>query len=693
MTAPPTLESVLREAPALLDALPAASKRAVAATSWTVLLTVLELTRAELRMHARSELLRSIAARMPPGTQPAAGSLCLQGLCRAMIPADEAGALVAALDACRGRLPRIPAYLDQLLVLERVFEASERLGRPLRLRGIKMADGETFLMILTQIGSASGEHGDVLLDLLESNVCWEHLRVFKLDLGEVDPMVVEALGMLAESRHLEELSIIATTMGSRALRQVVETVGHLAELRKLRLSGIDVNLESGVFFETLEEHPSIEEAHLEPTLIGRRSIAALDRLLRENTSLRKLRLPQIYMFANVASLELGRAIGAGLAANTTLAELDLLHADESSLEDEFYAEVARGLLRNTTLQALSLGQECPDAAVATIAAAIKQGLPLRRLVLRGVAIDGGAAELARVLSARSCMTELDLTDCEELSTEAVLELAGAIERGALGGTLETLSLQRVSAVAAEGFVALGKALCGNRVVRKLDVRENAAVGDEGAAALGGAMEAGCVLEEVVLLECGVTDVGAIALAAGLQGNTTLRVLDLAGNSICTAGAVALMDALGEGSAVRELTLRDQQYTDGQAPLEDAAADAYARALRRGSALSRLEVTNANVMTAGALREVVDAMVECSWPGRRQGLHAVRHDSVRWAPDEERAVEEQLKARAADAERDCRGRVLVTTAQVEFDIMGLVRRGPIMDRMLEVNDLAADMKDV
>ncbi|CAG9462454.1 unnamed protein product [Pedinophyceae sp. YPF-701] len=507
-TEPVHFEGLLREVPALLDALPAASKRAVAATSWAALITVLELTRAEIGLQPSpdsSAVLRGIAARMPAGTQPAAGSIRFAELFGAVIPADDAGTFLTCTKPPPGPFQTL---CQQLAALDRMVAASAEAGRPLRLRGIKSPEGAP------------------------------------------EP-----------------------------------------------------------------EKPKEDKRRLQP-MFWRKKRPPKPAPKGNGVLLRLLRRPSVQQ--HLLALDL-RTCGT--------------HRDLDGAVLDTVTEELRG---NGTLQELGLGRACSDAAAANVARAVRQGLPLRRLRLESERIAAGGVELVGALSAAPSVTELALPACAQLPNAAVLELASAIESGALGRTLETLNLAPVgsgatsSYIESESHAALGRALRGNGVLRGLDLRHTS-VADAGAAALGAALRTNCALEELRLDGCSINDPGARGLAAGLWANTRLRVLTLTGNGITCPGALHIAQALGRDSALTELRVGGQaEAFDELIPIDDDFAAEVAAALRRGSPLTELDVSYGLDITSKGLCGILDAMVERGERGKVQqvwanGTRAWRHE--------------------------------------------------------------------
>ena len=112
------------------------------------------------------------------------------------------------------------------------------------------------------------------------------------------------------------------------------------------------------------------------------------------------------------------------------------------------------------------------------------------------------------------------------------------------------------------------------------------VGDEGAAALAGALKTNTALTTLALWDNNIGDEGAAALAGALKTNTALTTLYLGNKNIGNEGAVALAGALKTNTA---LTTLDLKWSN----IGDEGAAALAGALKTNTALTTLILSGNN----------------------------------------------------------------------------------------------------
>ena len=135
----------------------------------------------------------------------------------------------------------------------------------------------------------------------------------------------------------------------------------------------------------------------------------------------------------------------------------------------------------------------------------------------------------------------------------VLEFADAVV------TVVDLTGRRVSASSAS---ALLEALWINETVMVLRLSCNGpSFGDDGAKAVGLALQVNQSLKEISLSRNGIGDAGAIALAEGLEANSTLEDLYLSCNDIGDTGASAIADAIEANRTLKELSLVGNQINE------------------------------------------------------------------------------------------------------------------------------------
>ena len=269
--------------------------------------------------------------------------------------------------------------------------------------------------------------------------------------------------------------------------------------------------------------------------------------------------------AQCTTLDLASAVGRTneTSANTTLTLL------EASLGSN--ATGASGLRSLILSDNAELGDEAP----LRLAAALRTHASLRHLALDSSNVSAfGAQVLADAVVGGAGLSSLSLS-FNALGAAGASALAAALPASGLG----VLRLSRVEAGAA-GATAIATAIGrADSALRRLSLDQNA-IGNEGAAAIGGALVANAALLSVDLSYNRIGTAGTEALAAGVGANRALRELWLSSNGVGDAGAVALSAMLRNNTALRTLALWDSGVScDG--------ADAIERALRVNRALAQL----------------------------------------------------------------------------------------------------------
>jgi Ran GTPase-activating protein (RanGAP) involved in mRNA processing and transport len=144
----------------------------------------------------------------------------------------------------------------------------------------------------------------------------------------------------------------------------------------------------------------------------------------------------------------------------------------------------------------------------------------------------------------------------------------------------------------DGAVAIGKALELNATLQTLDLSYNA-ISDLGAMALANALKSPTIaLRELNLFNNAIGAKGATSLADALESNTTLRRLDLGLNTIGDTGAKALAQTLESNTSVELLDLR-------YGMIGDDGAKALAKALEMNTTLQKLDLSWNYVYATGA----------------------------------------------------------------------------------------------
>ncbi|CAG9463917.1 unnamed protein product [Pedinophyceae sp. YPF-701] len=597
-------EELIASVPAVLEALPDESRRAVAATSWAALLSTLEHTPFvlnvfdDIREKGEPAVLLGLAKRMKRRSAAVPGSVRLghpYGFERphATFAADDAAALVTVGE-------RLATWSTAYFVidLEKFGEKAEAAGVPLRMR--------TFSGTLDNEAKSRPPLGqslyrpatETMLRLLAHPRTQQDLRALRLYHFGLNQTAGDLAQHLAKVSNLERLEITR----SFHMKGVGEICPALQGLRRLRKVELSVNTawcpvfgpksEFVAAMKLLRVNASIEDFHLGGFGgLSKDEAVAIEEMLRTNTTLRRLGLCWNSSSRppwSPKACEVGEAIGAGLRSNETLAYLSLSGGD--FFVSDGGVAFAQGLAKNRTLQELRLSDTMLDAeGLASLGPAVAQSDALSLIHLRGEPGAGrGVNAFAQALKERSSVTSLTLIGCC-VCEDGVSGLAEAIGKdGALGKTLRELDLSSNDDVAAEEAVELGEALRSNETLRTLCL-DHCSIKDAGAAAIASALAHGCKVERLHMRNCGVRDSGAEALAEALRTNTTLRTLSLDRNDITRVGGGALAEALGAGSALEELRLTYMPSRDRPSDcMNDGVARAFVRAKKRGARLRVIE---------------------------------------------------------------------------------------------------------
>jgi len=375
------------------------------------------------------------------------------------------------------------------------------------------------------------------------------------------PIYVNRVGLPA----LQALNLQGTSISEGALKELVTALGMPG-----RSGPISINLEG-----------ALRRAHA--------ALPALWRWLREGPA------PVKQLNLGFNEIALGAELGAALAANRTLTELDLGTNPELGLppkeegEDDGSKEGARastprggtprgGTPRGGTPRARS--EEAPEAApklppgedvssfpssqapkltpaalarleegVGALCAGLQQRCSLTALDLSYVPLgEHGAQRLAAVLLARQCaLTSLCLDGCA-LGTGGVGALAAALADLTLCAPLQTLRLE-YNRMGAEGTARLAAAIPHCHSLQALYLQCNG-IGSDGARALGGALGSS---QSLKTLDVGDNEMDLTRLRfllEGVRAQYALTALDLSNNNLGDEGAEVLAAELRANPALQ-----------------------------------------------------------------------------------------------------------------------------------------------
>ncbi|CAG9463918.1 unnamed protein product [Pedinophyceae sp. YPF-701] len=613
---PSAFEELIAKAPAVLDALPDETLRAVAATSRAALLSTLKHTRFALwpsssPREGKPALLRGLERREVPVpgsvrleyvTRNERGHLC--DVVHVEFPADDGNTL-----ASLGHGPRFHSSLDDVLDgLDQLMARSEALGAPLRLRGVYIRPAGP----RARRGFAAPS-SEKLVSLLERHSV-QHLRALLVQGLDLSTDFWELVVLLPDATKLELLHLDEPIVRRHFCEQICDSLRGLRRLRKLCLQSAAQCLEDddvrpvAKVMQLLKGSTSIEELcfrGFENPLPG--DPQAIEEVLRSNTTLRTLELDsEGGLGKTVGCAGVGAAIGAALETNRTLTHLclktgNMLRGDDC---ESFF----HGLGRNRTLEVLDIEHAALHGeALAGLGRAVAAGSGLKRVRVKYNWLDPGVCMFAQAVMDRSCIESLTLYACG-IGNDGMRELAKAMKHGALGRTLRELKLGNNWSITGEGVAVLAEALHGNTTLRELYLSDCSAR-DRGAAALATALQQGCALKVLEVAYCGIRDDGAIALAGALRTNTTLRALEVDVNPIGRTAGAALADALGPGSALHELRIggvTPWMWLDAD-PMDDSTAQAFVRAVRRGAAVRVFDCTFWDKVASEGTREALAAL--------------------------------------------------------------------------------------
>ena len=160
--------------------------------------------------------------------------------------------------------------------------------------------------------------------------------------------------------------------------------------------------------------------------------------------------------------------------------------------------------------------------------------------------------LCRALSANSSMRKLDMSGCHLTSSHCVC--LGQLLRHPIHCQIEELDLIECG-LTSDGVGEVVGGLSDNHSLRELVLSGNL-IGSEGAVAIATMLKTNSSLERLSLAGCGIGSSGGVELGAALERNKTLRYLDLSENELEDNGVRGLSAGLENNSSLEELRLLD-----------------------------------------------------------------------------------------------------------------------------------------
>ncbi|XP_067265631.1 NACHT, LRR and PYD domains-containing protein 3-like isoform X2 [Chanodichthys erythropterus] len=224
-------------------------------------------------------------------------------------------------------------------------------------------------------------------------------------------------------------------------------------------------------------------------------------------------------------------------------KLQRLWLSECGVTDEGNAALASALRSNPShLRQLNLSfNKIGDSGVKLLSAGLENcncKLEMLGLGQCGIADEGCAALASALRSNPSHLRELKLS-YNNIGDSGVKLLSTGLDNPQC--KLESLALADCG-VTDEGCAALASALRSNpKHPRLMDLSQNK-LGDSGVKLLSAVLENHCNLEELWLMDCGVTEEGCATLATALRSDSShLRVLNLSENELGESGEKLLSD--------------------------------------------------------------------------------------------------------------------------------------------------------
>jgi Ran GTPase-activating protein (RanGAP) involved in mRNA processing and transport len=269
---------------------------------------------------------------------------------------------------------------------------------------------------------------------------------------------------------------------------------------------------------------------------------------------------------DLSAEELGRSVGTLLASNGTITSLVMRGC---SLRGASFRHLAHGLRSNTSLTRLDLlGNPLGDEGACCLAEALLVAtLPLDDLDVTDCQIGAAGASFLGEALERNVTLQRIWMHQNPLGASGSSGLFAALARNT---TLRHLHLNDCS-LDAEPLEAF---LSENRALRSLHVSKNP-FGDKGVRHIAAGLSANSALEELGLMNVGLSDAGvgslgeALATARGRR-NRTLRLLQLNDPLVTDAGAVELLRALAGHPALAMLIFEwASEGSSWLAPLRDA----------------------------------------------------------------------------------------------------------------------------
>eukprot|EP01062_Namystynia_karyoxenos_P054655 TRINITY_DN450_c0_g3_i1.p1 TRINITY_DN450_c0_g3~~TRINITY_DN450_c0_g3_i1.p1 ORF type:complete len:791 (+),score=322.18 TRINITY_DN450_c0_g3_i1:96-2468(+) len=359
-------------------------------------------------------------------------------------------------------------------------------------------------------------------------------------------------------------------LGSKSAQCVAEILGENRHYSVLDLSGNRLrDLGAEQLAALLEVNESIVHLALKSNDIGSVGAEHLARALQSNRTLTSLDLSGLSgINRNHLGTQGARAMGGALEANRTLAVLSL---GANGLGNEGLGYMAHGLERNETLTEIDLGSNNLGWEACTVLGPLLQTCNVQVLNLeRNELRDKGATILAQALRREN---------------EARMTRDGPTGPGS---KIRSLNLA-YNCIRAPGFKWLADMIGQTRRVQvlRLDGNDPGEMTPE----LAAAVKENGSLSHLALCKCEISDDGAVAIGDALDGQTTLTKVELTDNHMGDRGTIALANALRKNRTLRALDL-------GNNKLGDAAGHELAAMFTQNFHLQHLNLRQNNIREAG-----------------------------------------------------------------------------------------------
>ncbi|XP_041047169.1 NLR family, CARD domain containing 5 isoform X3 [Carcharodon carcharias] len=380
--------------------------------------------------------------------------------------------------------------------------------------------------------------------------------------------------------HLTELNLAGNMMGDEGLRNLVEVVTNLKDLKELNLqrNGVSLVAVKGLLI-ALKDCPKALMVRFEEPWIYDEDAANLVQCACSHL--------------NIADI--------GIKNNNVLIRLvDYGWQSAEMLRSNYDSTRMDTGAQNSSLRLISLyqcGIEAPQ--LLHLAPIVKQCPHLLEFHLYRNSIGNkGAETLAEILPAFQGLKKLSL-ESVDISSNGMVKLAAGLRKC---HSIEEINLSQ-NELGLEGVSELGKTLPGLKQLKKINLsRISTAAGLVGTNMLAEGLRDCTRLEEINLDSLMLKDSGAQLLAEGILRMPCLKKLNLRCNSIGCKGAMHLANGLKCSTAIVEIDLYGNC-------IEDVGALKLADIVPNMKSLKMLNLTQNSITAAGG-EGLAQALTQC-----------------------------------------------------------------------------------